>query len=87
MVRSALKLRNRYNIKIFAMDFEKGAVGCACLYWIISLLISRKINYKTVFLFPHRTLRMGFLNNRKEYYTKLLSGEKGGPSELLKGDS
>ena len=38
-----------------------------------------KQEYKTALLFPHYTLRMGFLNHRKEYYTKLLSGEKGGP--------
>ena len=42
-----------------------------------------KQEYKTAFLFPHHTLRMGFLNHRKEYYTKLLSGEKGGTSLRL----
>ena len=45
------------------MDFEKGAVGCACLYLFISLLQNRKINYKAVFLFSHYTLRMRKLIN------------------------
>ena len=47
------------------MDFQKGAVWCACLYLFISLLLNRKINYKEVFLFSHYTLRMRKLIDRK----------------------
>lgn len=54
----------------------------ACLYLFIRLLSNGKANYTTVFLFSHYTLRMKNINNRKEYSTKLLSGENGQSHEL-----
>lgn len=61
------------------LSFKKGA---ACLYLFIRWLSNGKVNYTTVFLFPHYTLRMENINNRKEYSTKLLSGENGQSHEL-----
>ncbi len=49
----------------FPFSLPKGAFWYAYLYLSINLLINRKINYKVVFLFSHRTLRMRKLIDRK----------------------
>lgn len=52
------------------------------IHLFIRWLSNGKVNYTTVLLFPHYTLKMGNINNRKEYSTKLLSGKNGQSHEL-----
>ena len=68
----------RESMRNVSRSGEKGAVGCACPYLFISLLINRKNHYKAVFLFSHYTLRMRkVINGSMQHVSR--SGEKGGP--------
>ena len=73
------KVALRESMQNISRSGEKGAVGCACPYLFISLLINRKNHYKAVFLFSHYTLRMRKVINGS-MRNVFLSGERGGPS-------
>ena len=77
------KAKKRKACKTKLLSGEKGAVGCACPYLFISLLINRKNHYKAVFLFSYYTLRMRKVIDRKNTDCFPLWRERGNDDNSL----
>ena len=79
LLRSALKLENRYYLCNFPALFQKGAFRHALLVLFISMLVFFIVKYQ-ISKFSYRWQAYDRALQRNQHKTQLLSGERGGPS-------